>query len=112
MIEIMIREIIKIDIGQIVEIGEYHSLVEYNMDRITETDQGIIRTIEEILEEEILKEIYNEIKIIEVDTEEIIEMIIMKEVEVDLGMDNISIIPEQMIEEVGGLDQLQEPVLI
>ena len=37
-IEIMIREIIKTDIGQIVEIGEYCSVVEYNMDRITETD--------------------------------------------------------------------------
>ena len=40
---IMIREIIKIDIGQIVEIGKYHSLVEYNMDRITETDQRYFR---------------------------------------------------------------------
>ena len=32
----MIREIIKIDKGQIVEIGEYHAVVEYNMDRITD----------------------------------------------------------------------------
>ena len=63
MIEIMIREVIKIDIGQIVEIGEYHSVVEYNMDRITETDQGIIRTIEVILEEDILEIISNQIKI-------------------------------------------------
>ena len=56
---IMIREIIKIDICQIVEIGEYHSVVEYNMDRIIRTDQGIIRTIEVTLEEEILEEICN-----------------------------------------------------
>ena len=48
MIKIMIREIINTDIGQIVEIGEYHSVVEYNMYRITETDQGIIKTVEVI----------------------------------------------------------------
>ena len=85
MIEAIIREIIKIDIGQIVEIGEYDSLVGYNMDRMTETEQGIIRTIEVSLEEEILEGISDqiritEVKIIEVDTEELIEMIIMKEV--------------------------------
>ena len=43
-------EIIKIDIGS--NYGEYHSVVEYNMDRIIRTDQGIIRIIEVILEEE------------------------------------------------------------
>ena len=41
------------------EIGEYHSVVECNMDRIIDTDQGIIRTIEVISEEEILEEICN-----------------------------------------------------
>ena len=51
----MIREIIKIDIDQIVEKGEYHSVVGNNMDKITETDQGIIRTVEVILEEVILE---------------------------------------------------------
>ena len=51
----MVREITKIDIGQIVETGEYCSVAEYNMDRIIETDQGITRTIEVILEEEILE---------------------------------------------------------
>ena len=51
--EIMITEIIKTDIGEIVEIGKYCLVVGYSMDRITETDQGIIRTIEVILEEEI-----------------------------------------------------------
>ena len=89
MIEIMVREIIKIYIGQIVHIAEYHSVVEYNMDRIIGTDQGIIRTIEVILEEEILEGIFGQIRIIEVDIEEIIETIIMKEVEVGLGIDNI-----------------------
>ena len=72
-------------------IGEYHSV-----DRITETDQDIVRTIEVISEEEILEGMFNQIRIIEVkiigvDIEEIIEMIIMKEVGVGLGKDNIQI---------------------
>ena len=105
----MIREIIKLDIGQIVEIGEYHLAVEYNMDRITKTVQGIMGTIEVTLEEKI----YNpQLRIIEVDTEGIIETLIMKEVGVDLGIDNIQIIPEWMIEVAVGLDHDQEPVPI
>ena len=111
----MVREFIKIDIGQIVEKGEYHSVVEYNMDRITETDQGIIRTIGVNLEVEILEEFFVhfriiEVKIIEVDTEEIIEIIIMKEIEVGLGIDSILIIIKGMIEAKVGLDQVQKPV--
>ena len=113
MIEIMVREIIKIDTGQIVEIGEYHSVVEYNMDSIIGTDQGIIRTTEVILEEEILEGIFDQIiikvKIIEVDAEEIIEMIIMKKVEVVLGIDSILII-KGMMEVAVGIDQVQGPV--
>ena len=112
MLTAMVRETVRIDIGQIMERGEYHSVVEYNMDRIIGTDQGIIRTIEVILEEKILKEISDqiritEVKIIEVDTEEITEIIIMKEVEVGLGIDNIPII-EGLIEATVGLDQVQE----
>ena len=42
---IMVKEIIKIDIDQIVEIREFHLVVEYNTDKITETDQGMIRII-------------------------------------------------------------------
>ena len=111
MIKTMIREIIKTDTGQIIKIGEYHSVMEYSMDRITETDQGIIRAIEVILEEGILEGMCDQIRIIEVktievDTEENIEMIIMKEVEVDLGIDSIQIIPEGMIEVIVGLDQV------
>ena len=37
-----LKKLSKTDIGQIVEVGEYHSVVEHNMDRIIETDQGII----------------------------------------------------------------------
>ena len=65
-----------------------------------------------ILEEEISEGICNQIKIIEVDIEEIIEMIIMKEVEVGVGRESIQIIPEGMIEVVVGLDQVQELVPI
>ena len=64
MIKIVIRGIIKIDNCQIVE--EYHSVEEYNMERVTEADQGIIRTIEVILEEEMLEGICNQIKIIDI----------------------------------------------
>ena len=82
---IMTGEIIKTDIGQIVEIGEYCSVVEYSLDRIMETDQGIMRTIEVISEEEILEGICDwiriiEVKILEVDMEGIIGTIIVKEV--------------------------------
>ena len=111
MIKIMVRGIIKIDIGQIVETEEYHMVVEYSKDRITETDQGTIRIIEVILEEGICDQIrIIEIKTIEVDIEEIIEAIIMKEVETGLGRDSIQIIPEGMIGLVVGLDLVQELV--
>ena len=63
-----------------------------------------------ILEEEILEGIFDQI-IIEDKTEKIIEMIIMKKVEVVLGIDNIQII-EGIIEVTVGLDQVQEPVII
>ena len=46
------------------------------------------------------------------DTEEIIEMIIMKEVEVGLGIDSFPITPEGMIEAVVGLDQVQEQLVL
>ena len=42
----MIKEITKISIEQTAEIGEYHSVEEYNMDRIIEIALGIIRIIE------------------------------------------------------------------
>ena len=90
MIAAMVREITKRDTVQTVEIGEYCSVVENNRERIIGTDQGTIRTIEMILEEEICNQTrIIEVKIIETDTEEITEMIILEEVEVGLGMDKI-----------------------
>ena len=59
MIKTMVRESIKTDIGQIEEIEEYCSVVDDNMDRLTKTDQCIIRTIEVILKQEILEGICN-----------------------------------------------------
>ena len=47
-------------------------------------------------------------KIIEVDTEGIVEMIILEEVEVGLGIDSTQIILDGMIKAVVGLDQVQE----
>ena len=57
---IMIKEVINIYyiyiyIDQIVKIGEYHSVVEYNKDRIIEIVLGITRTIEIISGEDILE---------------------------------------------------------
>ena len=46
------------------------------------------------------------------DTEETIEMIIIKEVEVGPGIDSYLIIPEAMIEVMVGLDLVQELVPI
>ena len=52
---IMIREIIRIGIDQVVEIGEFHLVVEFSMDKIIEIDQGMNRAIGMTLEEEILE---------------------------------------------------------
>ena len=83
----MVRGIFKIDIGETVETEEYCSVVDYSMDKITGSDQGIVKIIQVILEEEISEGIFNQIRIIEiktteVDIEEIIETIIMKEAEI------------------------------
>ena len=54
---IVVKEIIKIDRDQIVEIEELSLVVEYNIDKFTEITLGIIRTKRMILGEEILEEI-------------------------------------------------------
>ena len=77
MIKIMVREIIKTDTGHIVEIGEYCSLTEYNMDRIVDRpryNQNYRGNLEEEILEGISEQIrITEVKIIEVDIEEIIK---------------------------------------
>ena len=97
MIEItMTRETIRIDIGQIAGIVEHHTEVEVSMDKIIEDDCAMSITKEMIIEEttaEICKII--EVRIIEVDAEEMIETITLKEVEVGLGTDNIQIISDE-----------------
>ena len=46
---------VRIDIDQIVEIGESNLEVEFSMDKITEVDQGMDKVIGMTLEEEILE---------------------------------------------------------
>ena len=72
-------------------IEEDNLVVESNMDRIVEVDQGMDKTIGMTLGEETLEAMQGCIKIkisedqiIEVDIEEIIEVIIMKEIGVGL----------------------------
>ena len=109
----MIKEITKIDIHQIVEIGEHHIEVKVSMDKIIEEDHVMLIIIETIIEEVIPKiHKITEVKILEVDTEGIIEMIILEEVGVGLETDNIQVILKGMIEVVVGLDQDQELTLI
>ena len=114
----MLKENIKIELDQIMEVRKYCSVVEYKMDRTIEIALGIIRAIEMILGKKILEGIQDQIKIIEdkiteVDIEEFIETIIMKEVGVGLEKESFQIIQEGMTEVVAvGLDQVQELVLI
>ena len=96
---IMTRETIKIGLDQIAEIGEFHLVVGYSVDKIIVTDQDMKRIIEMTLGEEILEEIWEQIRIteeriIEVDIEENIGMRIMKEVGVGLEKDNTETIIE------------------
>ena len=110
---VMIREIIKIDKDQTEEIEGQHTDAEVNMDKIIEEDHIMQIIIEKTLEETIL-EIHKitEVTFIKVDIEGIIEMTTLKEVEVGLGINNIQVILVDMTEVVvGGLDQVQEPVL-
>ena len=110
---IMVREIIKVNIGEILEIEEHQVEIEVSLDKILEDDCIMVITIEMIIEE-IISEICKiiEVKILEVDTEGIMEMLILEEVGVGLGTDNIQLILEGMIEVVVALDQVQELVLI
>ena len=52
---IMVKEVIKIDIEQIMEIEKLSLVVEDNMNKIIEIGLGSMRTIGMILEEEILE---------------------------------------------------------
>ena len=105
----MIRKIIKIDIGLMVEIGEHHVEVEDSMDKIIEEDCITLTITEMTLDKTIFeKHKITENKLTEVDTEGIIEMIFVEEVGVGLGIDNTQIISEGMIKAVVGLDHVQE----
>ena len=99
----MTDTIIRIGTGHMVEIEEYNLVVEFNMDRIIEVDQGMGKAIGMILGEEILEAMQEYIKIkisedimIEVDIEETIEMIIIKKAGVGLEKGHIQVISEEM----------------
>ena len=102
----MISVIIRIDLGQIAEIGEHHTEIEVSMDRIMEEGCNMLILIQMTLGEEILEEHkIIEVRILEVNIEVIIEM--RTEVEVGLGKDNIQVILEGMTEAVAvGQDQV------
>ena len=105
----MTREIIKIDINQIAEKEGHHTGVEISMEKVIEEDCIMWITIEMIIQETIL----GICKIIEVDTEGIIEMLIMEKVRVGLGTHNIQIKSVGIAEVVViHVDQVQESVLI
>ena len=72
------------------EIEGHHVEVEVSMDKIIEEDYVMSIIIEMTLEKTIV-EIYKitEVKSLEEDTEGIIEMSILEEVEIGLGTDNI-----------------------
>ena len=105
---IMIREVTKIDICQIVQIGEHHIEVEVSMDKIIEEDHVMFIIIEMIIEE-ITPEMHRitEDQRVEVETEGIIGRILLEEVGVSLGRDNIQVILEGMIEVTVDQDQVE-----
>ena len=76
---IMIREITKIDKGQIAEIEGHHTEVEVSMDKVIEEDCIMPIAIEITIEKTILKICkIIEVKIFEMEREGIIEMIILE----------------------------------
>ena len=94
--KIMIKEIIKIDIGQIAEIEEHQTEVDVSMDKIIEVDHVILIIIERTIDR---RDNFRDMqsykgKKFEVDTEGIIEMIILVVVKVGLETDYIQIISE------------------
>ena len=90
---IMIKVIIRIDTYQIVQTGECHSEVELSMDIIIQEGQNMLIIIEMALGEEILEECKTiEVRILQVDREETIDMAILEEVDIGLGKDNIQVI--------------------
>ena len=88
------QKIIRIGIDQIAEIGEFNLVVEFNMDRIIEVDQGMDKVIGMTLGEEIIEVMQEHIKVrilenrtIEEDIEEIIGMRTMAEKEIRVGLE-------------------------
>ena len=108
------REIIKIDTDQIVETEGHHTEEEVSMDKIIEEDHIMSIIIEMTIEETIL-EICKiiDVKMLEVDIEEIIEITTLGNAEIGIEKDSIQIILAEMRKVVVvGVDWVQELVLI
>ena len=108
----MIREIIKIDIDQI-----FNLVIEYNMDRITEVDQGMNKIIEMTIRGNFRGNVRvyqnqnfrGRNNLIEMDIGEIIEIKYMKEVGLGLEKEYFQrVIIEEMKEAQAIVDQGQD----
>ena len=83
------------------EIEGHYSEVEVSMDKIIGEDQVTSIIIEMTLDETILENCkITEVRILEVDIEEITETITLEEVEVGLGTDKIQVILTEITEVV------------
>ena len=79
------------------------------MDKITEEGHNIVKIKEMILGKEILEEHKTiEVRILEVDIEVTLGMVILEEVEVGLEKDSIQVTLEEMRKAVVGQVQVQE----
>ena len=113
-LEIIIIKIdIKVGTEQTVVIGECHIEVQLSMDKSTEEGCSMMQIIEVILGKEILEEYkIREVRILEMDIEITLGMIILEEVEVGIERDVIQVILGEMIEAAEDWDQDQEQVPI
>ena len=104
---IMIKKDFKMDIDETVEIGECHAQVELSMDKIMEEGCSMIKIMDVTPGKEILEEHkITEVRILVVDTEVILGMITLVEVEVGLEKDSSQVTLGEMIEAVVGVDQV------
>ena len=110
---IVIKIDIKVGIDKTAVIGECDIEVEVSRDKITDEGHNMSKIIEGILGKDILEEHrIIEVRILGVDVEVILGMIILEEVEVGLEKDSIQVTLEEMIKASVDWDQVQEQVLI
>ena len=105
----MTKIYIKVGTDQIVAIGECHTEVELKMDKIIGEGHSMIKITENISGKEILEECkFIEVRILEVDIQVALGMIILEEVKVGLDRGSIQVTFGGMIEASVDQDQVQE----